>query len=94
MRRVVADNDARRAEIKVVYAHRSNICRPRRERIRIDGTEGARIWTGHGVLAHSLVQDQCPRRVIGSAQATLTRQTGHDPTQPLSTGAGFSGRSN
>jgi hypothetical protein len=31
--------------------------------------------------------------VIDSAQATLTRQTGHDPTQPLSTDAGFSGRS-
>ena len=38
-------------------------------------------------------QDQCPRRVIDSAQPTLTRQTGHNPTQPLSTGAGFSGRS-
>jgi IS5 family transposase len=34
-------------------------------------------------------QDQCPRRVIDSAQTTPTRQTGHDPTQPLSTGAGF-----
>jgi hypothetical protein len=31
--------------------------------------------------------------VIDSAQATLTRQTGDNPTQPLSTGAGFSGRS-
>jgi len=25
-------------------------------RTRIDGTEGARIWTGHGVLAHNLVK--------------------------------------
>jgi hypothetical protein len=31
--------------------------------------------------------------VIDSAQATLPRQTGPDPTQPLSTGADFSGRS-
>jgi len=34
-------------------------------------------------------QDQCPRRVIDTAQATLMRQTGHDPTQPLSTGQFF-----
>jgi IS5 family transposase len=26
------------------------------DRARIDGTEGARIWTGHGVLAHNLVK--------------------------------------
>ena len=26
------------------------------DRSRIDGTEGARIWTGHGVLAHNLVK--------------------------------------
>lgn len=26
------------------------------DRTRIDGTEGARIWTGHGVLAHNLVK--------------------------------------
>jgi IS5 family transposase len=38
-------------------------------------------------------QDQCPRRVIHSAQATLTRPLAHDSTQPLSTGPGFSGRS-
>jgi IS5 family transposase len=25
-------------------------------RTRIDGTEGARIWTGQGVLAHNLVE--------------------------------------
>jgi hypothetical protein len=31
--------------------------------------------------------------VIDSAQATRTRPPGHDPTKPLSTGAGFSGRS-
>jgi len=38
-------------------------------------------------------QDQCPRRVIHSAEATFTRHTGHHPTPALSTGAGFSGRS-
>jgi hypothetical protein len=27
--------------------------------------------------------------VIDSAEATFMRQTGYDPTQPLSTGAGF-----
>jgi IS5 family transposase len=26
------------------------------DRSRIDGTEGARIWTGHGVLAHNLIK--------------------------------------
>ena len=26
------------------------------DRTRIDGTEGARIWTGHGVLAHNVVK--------------------------------------
>src|SRR6478609_6327354 len=26
------------------------------DRTRIDGTDGARIWTGHGVLAHNLVK--------------------------------------
>ncbi len=26
------------------------------DRTRIDGTEGARIWTGHRVLAHNLVK--------------------------------------
>jgi transposase, IS5 family len=26
------------------------------DRTRIDGTQGARIWTGHGVLAHNLVK--------------------------------------
>ena len=26
------------------------------DRTRIDGTEGARIWAGHGVLAHNLVK--------------------------------------
>jgi transposase, IS5 family len=26
------------------------------DRARIDTTEGARIWTGHGVLAHNLVK--------------------------------------
>jgi transposase, IS5 family len=26
------------------------------DRTRLDGTEGARIWTGHGVLAHNLIK--------------------------------------
>ena len=26
------------------------------DRTRIDGTEGVRIWAGHGVLAHNLVK--------------------------------------
>ena len=26
------------------------------DRTRIDGTEGARIWAGHGVLTHNLVK--------------------------------------
>jgi IS5 family transposase len=26
------------------------------DRTRIDTTEGARIWTGHGILAHNLVK--------------------------------------
>jgi Ricin-type beta-trefoil lectin domain-like len=26
------------------------------DRARLDGTQGARIWTGHGVLAHNLVK--------------------------------------
>ena len=26
------------------------------DRSRIDGTQGARIWTGHGILAHNLVK--------------------------------------
>ena len=30
------------------------------DRTRIDGTEGTRIWTGHGVLAHNLVKISSP----------------------------------
>ena len=30
------------------------------DRTRIDGTQGARIWAGHGVLAHNLVKISCP----------------------------------
>ena len=26
------------------------------DRTRLDGTEGARIWTGHGVLTHNLIK--------------------------------------
>ena len=26
------------------------------DRTRLDGTEGARTWTGHGILAHNLVK--------------------------------------
>jgi len=26
------------------------------DRARLDGTEGARTWTGHGVLAHNLLK--------------------------------------
>lgn len=26
------------------------------DRTRIDGTDGARIWVGHGVLAHNVVR--------------------------------------
>jgi IS5 family transposase len=26
------------------------------DRIRVDRTEGAPIWTGHGILAHNLVK--------------------------------------
>jgi len=26
------------------------------DRTRLDGTEGARIWTGHGILAHNLAK--------------------------------------
>jgi len=26
------------------------------DRTRIDSTEGARTWTGHGILAHNLVK--------------------------------------
>jgi hypothetical protein len=36
------------------------------DRTRLDGTEGARIWTGHGVLAHNLVK-------IGALAANPTR---------------------
>jgi len=41
------------------------------DRTRIDGTEGARIWTGHGVLAHNLVK-------IAAAPAAAKPQT-EDP---------------
>jgi len=30
------------------------------DRARIDATEGAKIWTGHGVLAHNLVKISAP----------------------------------
>ena len=30
------------------------------DRTRIDSTEGARIWTGHGVLAQNLVKISAP----------------------------------
>ena len=59
------------------------------DRTRIDGTEGARIWDRARRPDPQPGQDQCPRRVIDTAQATLMRQTGHDPTQPLSTGQFF-----
>jgi IS5 family transposase len=26
------------------------------DRTRLDGTEGARIWTGYGILAHNLIK--------------------------------------
>ena len=42
------------------------------DRTRIDGTDGARIWTGHGVLAHNLVdsadwacEPAAARRLLG-----------------------------
>jgi len=36
-------------------------------RSRIDGTEGARIWSGHGVLAHNVVKISAPCRMRGRA---------------------------
>ena len=34
------------------------------DRTRLDGLDGARIWTGHGVLAHNLAKIAALRRVI------------------------------
>ena len=31
-----------------------------RTRTRLDGTDGARIWTGHGVFTHNLVKIGAP----------------------------------
>ena len=58
------------------------------DRTRLDGTEGARIWTGHGVLAHNLV------KISGAGQLTPVTSAGASTapaarTQP----ARFSGRS-
>jgi IS5 family transposase len=33
------------------------------DRTRIDTTEGAKIWTGHGILTHNLIKDQRPHRL-------------------------------
>ena len=43
-----------------VSVHKGRISHLKRgyggDRTRIHGTEGARIWTGHGVLAYNLVK--------------------------------------
>jgi hypothetical protein len=47
----VVDNDD-----GVVLDHASNGATPPRDRARLDHLDGARIWTGHGYLAHNLVK--------------------------------------
>ena len=37
------------------------------DRARLDGTEGARIWAGHGVLAHNLVKISALAAVVAAA---------------------------
>jgi IS5 family transposase len=53
------------------------------DRTRIDGTEGARIWTGHGVLAHNLVK-------IAALTAPVSKigtpgESGREPAGSIST---------
>ena len=51
------------------------------DRSRIDGTEGARIWTGHGVLAHNLV------KISAQADENPAPTTRHTPAPNTSTRA-------
>ena len=45
------------------------------DRTRLDGTEGARIWTGQGILAHNLVKIG-PDRLI-----RLRNEDRHNPAR-------------
>ena len=59
-RRADEHRKAFRRTIKWRTGSEGRISYPKRgygwDRTRIDGIEGARIWTGHGVLAHNLVK--------------------------------------
>src|SRR3954447_20386296 len=46
------------------------------DRTRIDTTEGARIWTGHGVLAHNLVKISALAGRARPADSRLPRSRG------------------
>jgi transposase, IS5 family len=63
------------------------------DRTRIDGTEGTRIWTGHGVLTHTTSSRSAPSPRDRQRPSHNLRQTEHHPAQPLSTRPTFSGRS-
>jgi len=53
------------------------------DRTRIDGTEGARIWTGHGVLAHNLVKIAALTAPVSTI--STPGESGREPAASIST---------
>ncbi len=52
------------------------------DRAMIDTTEGARIWTGHGVLAHNLAKIALPRQPDRRRPPKPTVDEHHTPNRP------------
>jgi hypothetical protein len=53
------------------------------DRTRLDGTEGARIWTGHGILAHNLIKIGTLVRLAGPETKIKTaRSASFQPLPP------------
>ncbi len=65
------------------------------DRTRIDGTEGARIWVGYGVLAHNLVKISAlaPNHLRVADAAPETRRSRGNVSAPQLSGQTSSGRS-
>jgi IS5 family transposase len=53
------------------------------DRSRIDGTEGARIWTGHGVLTHNLVK--IAALTAAESKSSTPRKADREPAASTST---------
>ena len=51
------------------------------DRTRLDGTEGARIWTGHGILAPQPRQDRRPGQLATQQSPGVTNDSGPHPAR-------------